>query len=212
MLGDERRRGERCQRLAEQKVAAQAGPRAHSKADRDIDVRGVEIDQIVAHRHAHSKVGISKLEAADARAQPRAAEARHGADRQHVGLVAAKCSEGIVHRGKGGADRGKHALPGLRQPHAPLLAHEQRAAEAVFQLADLIADRRLRHPQLLGGAREVFQPCSRFKGADGSEGRQLRHRPNIRQAYTFVQSFNWRRLQRRRICAVSQPMETDDDG
>src|SRR3546814_9638925 len=79
--------------LAHQEVAAQPRPRPLPDPDRDVDVRRVEINQLVAHRHAHREFGIEELEAADARAEPATAETRHRVDRQHLGLVAAQCGE-----------------------------------------------------------------------------------------------------------------------
>src|SRR3546814_18892428 len=87
--------------LAHQEVAAQPRPRPLPDPDRDVDVRRVEIDQLVAHRHAHREFGIAELEAADARAKPATAANRHRVDRQHFGPVAAQGPKSVAHRGTG---------------------------------------------------------------------------------------------------------------
>src|SRR5690606_242954 len=110
----------------------------------------------------HRKIGILKLETADPRAEPRPPETGGGIDGQHLSLIAVERCESIVHRGERGADCGKQSLSRFRKPHAAFLPNEQRMSEPVFQLANLIADRGLRHPELLGSAREILQPSSGF--------------------------------------------------
>jgi len=48
-------------------------------------------------------------------------------------------------------------MAGFGEHHAPTLAREQRAAQAVFELADLRGQRGLRGVQLLRGARQMPQ-------------------------------------------------------
>src|SRR3546814_12937374 len=71
-------------------------------------------------------------------------------------------------------DRGEQTLPRFGEAHAALFAHEERAAEPVLQLADLITHRRLRQPQFLGGAREILQTTGGFEGAPGGRSEERR--------------------------------------
>ena len=51
---------------------------------------------------------------------------------------------------------GQEGAARVVQRHAPAVAVEQRRADFLLQLADLLRQRRLRHAQLFGGAGEVF--------------------------------------------------------
>src|SRR5690606_27337250 len=72
-------------------------------------------------------------------------------------------------------NRGQEATAGVGQAHPPLLAHEQRATNAVFELADLIADRGLRQPELVCSAREIFVSAGGLEGANRGKGRKAVH-------------------------------------
>lgn len=161
--------------LAEQEIAPQALPLPHPAAKRRIHPAPVEIDQVVRQGHAHGQIGIAQLEAADAGAEPGAADRDRGAERKDILVLLAQRIESLGDAGEGCRERREEAAPGIRQLHTPFLAHEQRAAHAIFQLADLIADRSLRHPQFFGGAGKVLVPAGGFESADRGERGRARH-------------------------------------
>jgi hypothetical protein len=65
-------------------------------------------------------------------------------------------------------------MPFVGECHAALQACEQRDTERLLQRLYLMADRRLRDPQLEAGARKAAEPRGRFKCAKRVEG-QSRH-------------------------------------
>ena len=72
--------------------------------------------------------------------------------------------------------------PGLGQGHRPSATFEQGMAKPRFQRPDLGRHRRLRHPQLLGGTREVSL------GGDGAEGPKV---GIVQQAHAFTLLERW---------------------
>ena len=131
------------------------------------------------HRRFITTLALSVLVTANAAAQalstPPSGDNQKSSVTQHIGLVACERGEGVTHRGEGARDRGEQPLARFGKAYTPLLAHEERAAEPVLQLTDLIADRRLRHPELFGGAREILEAPGGFKGSYRGKGRQLGH-------------------------------------
>ncbi len=69
-------------------------------------------------------------------------------------------------------DIGVKLLPGLAQPHAPVIAQEQAHAQLRLQLGHRIGHSRLRHPQLARGGAETGQPSGSLEHHKGIQGRQ----------------------------------------
>ena len=61
---------------------------------------------------------------------------------------------GAVERGENRSRRLQQLLARGRCGHLPLAADEQRLADAVFEIAQLMAERRLRQVQHIAGARQ----------------------------------------------------------
>ncbi len=100
------------------------------------------------------------------------------ADRQHL-LDSARLElfENRVDPAEGLPQGRRQRQPLVGQHQAPVRTAEQGGAEALLQSLDLMADRRLGHAQLLGGAGEGQVAGRRLEGAQGVERRgQTRHR------------------------------------
>ena len=132
-----------------------------------------------------------QLEASDPTAEPGAAERDRRIDRQKILVLFVERREGIRHAGETAGDRGQKASPRVRKTHPALFADEERFAHPFFQLADLVADRGLGHPEFVRRTREILMPAGRLEGADGGQGRQASHRLCISSTYSVCQSFCW---------------------
>ena len=80
------------------------------------------------------------------------------ADREPAGLARGdglRLTDPLVELGEDAPGADEEGRAGRRQRDAAIAALEQRQAERVLELADRLAERRLRHVQALGGAVEI---------------------------------------------------------
>ena len=104
-------------------------------------------------------VGPRRPELADGARHQRMEWCRGGEAHGDAAGLAARRAAGP---GRGAIDRGQHRLgigqegaPGIGQPDAARMAHEQGRVDLLFQRLDLLRQRRLLHVQLLRRARDV---------------------------------------------------------
>jgi len=109
---------------------------------------------------------MSALETAERQRQPafgeigRQAEAHHALDR-----AAAQRHDRLVVQLQDPAGIGQHDVAGLGRDQAPPLLAEQGLADLLFQLADLLADRRLRAADLFSRPVEAAELLRRHQRA-----------------------------------------------
>ena len=138
----------------------EVGERLGRDADVDLAAR-----RLLGHLHRIALVqhdldlGVARRELAQHLRQHVARLRVRGGDRQRAGVLAAEFVgdalqvRDLAHRAPRGRD---DDLAGGRERRQPLaLAHEHRQAELVLELADLLADARLRREQRFGGVGHV---------------------------------------------------------
>src|SRR5690606_2604558 len=125
---------------AEKKFATETVPSALPRADRCVDPTTPEVDEFVGQRNAYGQVRIAHLKTSDPRTQPRAAEGYRRVEIQDVFVLLLQRRERFRDPREAAGDRWKDPLADIGKPHPPLLPHEQRLSDAIFELADLIAD------------------------------------------------------------------------
>src|SRR6516164_3071648 len=113
---------------------------------------------------------MGELEGAETLRQPMRREGRDRADHKHALGIDARLGEGRAQQleGLGGARR--KAASGLGERDLARKAQEEGRANPLLQQLDLIADRSLRHAELVRGPGEAQMPRRRLEGADGGEG------------------------------------------
>ncbi len=162
--------------VGQQRQCYEPGVGAEAVADRRIGLARLEIDRIVGRMQAQIPARVQRAEAGGARHQQLGRE-RHGGRkrREPPGRLPPYRFHGLGHRVEGPLQRrvegpafgGQHDLAGL--------AHEQGDAQAVLELADLVADRGRRHAELGRSLLEASAPSGRLEGTQGAERRQSAH-------------------------------------
>src|SRR5690606_1110400 len=131
-------------------------------ADREVELSSRKIDEFVGDRKAQRQVRKGELESPDGSRKPGRAERNRRAHGKHAGAFFAKVGKDLTHSGEGIAYRNQQSPAHVGQLDASALAREELVADPILQLANLVADRGLRHPQLLRRAREVLVPSGGF--------------------------------------------------
>src|SRR5690606_36882728 len=111
---------------------------------------------------------------------------------EHVIVLLAEQGERVRDARESGADGRQETAARVGKLHPPFLAHEQGAADPIFQLTDLIAYRGLCQPKFVRRPREILMPPRRLEGANRGKGRKTVHLRIIRSTYTFLHPFCWR--------------------
>jgi hypothetical protein len=75
--------------------------------------------------------------------------------------------QGGIHAVEGVGQRIEQASAGVGQPHPALRPIEQLGADPLLDRANLIADRRLCHPQFVCSGGEMLMPRSGLEDPDG---------------------------------------------
>ncbi len=116
------------------------------------------------------------LERRHARHQPFRCQRRRGADdQQFIAPRPLQPRRGLAQILERSTHRGQIALRLPRQRQAAIAPFEQANAELFLQPADLMADRGLRHVQLVGGKGEAEMARRRLERAQSVEGGKRRH-------------------------------------
>ena len=160
-----------------QQLRLQPRPLALAAAHRQIDAVARQIDHRVIRHDPHGEVRVAHLEGADARRQPEMRETVGAAYAQHRRMILGQRGKALPHLVEGAGQDRRDLAPLLGQRHLAPGSLEQADAQPLLQQFHLIADRRLGHPQLLRGGREIFQPRGGLEHANGGQGRQRRHAP-----------------------------------
>ena len=169
-VAQECRAADRDEDVVEQPVGGKARIFAGAEADADIDVVDVEVADIVGDVEAQLDVGPDCAKAVDAPHQPFGGEMRVG--RHLEQRLAARQLLRPRHRAVeqvDGVGRGleQHGAR-LGQPHGAAGAGKQRHAELVLDFLDLMADRRRRQAEFVGGAGEIQVPGRRLQRPQGT--------------------------------------------
>ncbi len=176
--GEEGGRADREERLAEEELGGDVRPLPGAIADADIDPVAGEVDQSRRGVEPHLDYRMRRLEGGQARDEPDHREGRGAADRQHVVQLRpgaadqrrrlAELREGVAHeREIDAADGG--------ELEAAMAALEEAAAQALLEMADLMADRRRRQVELGGRPGEAQMPRRRLEGAQRMQRREGGH-------------------------------------
>ena len=150
-------------------------PRPRPRPDRDIGLPRLEVDQPVARRQPHRKVGMLDLERPQPPRQPGVGEGESRRHRQQRLVIRADRRERLLDPVERLRQRRQQPRPERGQARPPPLAHEQRRANALFECLDLIAHRGLGHPQFDRRGSEILKPPSRLKCPHRRQRRKLPH-------------------------------------
>jgi len=163
--------------LHEQQVGREAAPRRLAELQGGVERVARQVDRLGRRRDVHGDVRVAGVEAAEPRHQPADREGRRDRDVE-------------LDRARAAGQRAAHQIEPVervaelrlepasrrRQPPHAAVGVEQAHAERLFQIADLMADRRRRDAQLLGGARQGAEAGRRLEGAQRVErGQAARH-------------------------------------
>ena len=160
--------------VLQQRLDFEPGISPAAVADRDVEIAGAQIDDVVSRGNPHIDVRPALLEPVQPHDQPFGGKRGRGGDRQGAGVV----------MGAQPPDRGLYAGEGFRQSRQQypcrggqldrtVEAVEQPDAEVLFQRMNLMADRGRGDVELVGGLAETGQPGGRFEGAQRAQGRQV---------------------------------------
>ena len=167
--GEKFRAADRKHHLLEQAVDAEAGIIAGAEADGDIDIVAVEIENRLRHIDPDIRAWHRCQKAIEARHQPFGGNRWRSGDIEPVLLLQlADALQGAVQAIERIGHRDAQDLALARQPHAAAGAQEQRDADLVLKLLDLMADGRRRDRQFLGGLGETQVPGSGVEGLEGA--------------------------------------------
>ena len=135
----------------------------HSQVDRLPGQRLLDLPA-VAREHGDPHPGVTGRKVGQNRRQQVLGDGRAGTQPQlALGMARAEAHlvlQPAVVLGQA-LGRRQHRAPGIGQGEPAAAAHEQRRAVACLQLADVLADGRLRNVELLGGPRETQRPGRR---------------------------------------------------
>ena len=133
-------------RLAHQADGLEPGIGPGAVADGQIDIPGPEIHQVHAGVQPHVHQGMGGLEAAQARHQPFGGEAgRRGEGEAPAVHRGGEQGGGLGQAVEGLAQGGEGRLGGVGEEQAPGRALEERGADIVFEVLDLLGDGAGRH-------------------------------------------------------------------
>jgi hypothetical protein len=127
-------------------------------------------------QHPHAHVRVRRRELPQQRRHDPGVHARQHADPQRRRVLLGGRGDVRPQALELGEDDARplgDALADRGQRHAVGPAHEQRHAELALQPADRVADRRLRHQQLLGRPRDAAGQRDGVQGAELREGHRL---------------------------------------
>ncbi len=153
--------------LVHQPVDAHARIAAGAVAHRDVDPLAGQIHQTHGGVQAHVVAGVRLAETVEPGHQPFGAEGGRHADRERPALVAR--AQRVHGRGEALEALAKTRQTGLSrigESQRAVGALEQRQPQVGLQALDLMADRRGRHVQLLGGARDAQVAGGGLEGAE----------------------------------------------
>ena len=182
-LGDprgQRRCADRRRPVVGQHRAVEPVIRSRAEADCGVHPVAIEIHDAQAGDEAELDLGMRLGKAEKARRQPFRREGRSRRDGQAVVVAEprdranrlAQTVEALGHARLQGTAR-------LGQLDGAVQATEQRAAEMLLELLDLVAERRRGDEQLLGGLAEAHVPGGRLKGAKRGQRRQALAHPRL---------------------------------
>jgi len=121
-----------------------------------VDELAVEIGRFIGSVEADLKFRVLVQEGSKARQQPFVGQCRRRPDGQHRHRpVAADGAGGLGYALDLVGDGGEIAFAGFRQHHAAAHLGQQAHPELDLKRLDLLGDRRRRHAELLGGARDA---------------------------------------------------------
>ncbi len=131
----------------------------HGEFDPQVDLAAQQVPAHFvgrAHLQLNAAAGLGRAERGHDLRHETTGQALGAGDADEAGALPAQPFDFVDHAfgiQHGGAHIGGQPLPGSAERHAAGLALEQGAAQLVFQFADLAADGRYRHMQLLGRLR-----------------------------------------------------------
>ncbi len=159
-------------------------PRAGPEADGEIEPFGSEVDTVVVGRKPDFHEGMALAKSRKARQKPADGEGADHTDRQDFPHMSApEPLHDVGHAIETVAQHRQQALA-LRRDHQPARQPlEEHDVQLLLQALHLMADRRLRHVQLDGSAREGEMARRRLEGAEGVQ-RQIG--PNHGNAPIFL--------------------------
>ena len=156
----------------------EAGVTAGAVAQADIGFIGLQIDDVRRGRHVHLDIRILLLEILDARQQPARGKGRRGRDdKPHLIVQRRQTPHRPFEDQKTVAQARQQQDAGRAQLQLAVMADEEFVAQAVFQRANLMADRRRRDVELRCRVLEAEQSARRLEGAQPVQG-QSRDRHN----------------------------------
>jgi hypothetical protein len=115
------------------------------------------------------------LETPDPPCQPGVGEGRRGRDSKQILVLRPERRERPVDPVERIAQWRQQPPSGLGQLNPPLGPLEQLDPDPLLEAAYLVADRRLGHPELVGGGGEMLVPSRGFEDPDGGQWRQSAH-------------------------------------
>lgn len=131
-----------------------------------MDVFRGEIDHAVAGADVDVDARMRAQEVLQARNQPLRAKRRGAAEQDHA-AGGDEAGGGAVYLGQRALAGGQVVAAGCVQGQAAGVAFEQRLAQAVFQLAQLLGHRAGGDVKFLGGELDAEPACGGFKEAQG---------------------------------------------
>ena len=145
-------------------------PGAVAKADRIVQPFARHVHPVVVGQQTQVHKRADLLKVAQPGQQPAHGKGPHGAHGQHLARAGiAQFFQGTLQVGERFGHHWQQRLPLVRQRQPTRQATKQGLAHAVFELSDVLADRSLRHVQLLGGPRQVEVARRGFERAQGIE-------------------------------------------
>ena len=155
----------------EQLDAFEPRPIARPGPDADVGIAGLDVDDVVAGRHANREFRMSHLERAQPPRQPGVRKGVSGGDGEEALVLLPLGGERRLQGIERLAKRRQQAVTERRQPRPPSLANEQRRAHPLFQRFHLVGNGGLRKPELRGGGGEALVAGRGFESADGGKRR-----------------------------------------
>jgi hypothetical protein len=146
-------------------------------ADRQLDLVALEVEHPGGRHQLQLHVGVIALERAELRDQPGRGERGRQGQAHH--LAPARAQHGLGRRldlAERRIDLLEVAPAGRRQPHARSRPVEQSRVQKILEPADLMADRRLGHPQMRRGLAEAPAGRGGMERAQRGERRQRHFR------------------------------------
>ena len=138
----------------------------------DIDIVGNEIHPTVFRRDPYVDIRMQRPEPRKSGDQPFHGKGRHDTDGERTtDRDPTKLGQRHGYPPEGIRDRGRQPHAFLDQRDRSSEAMKQPAFQPVLEKADLLADRRRRNIQLLGGFSEAQMPSRRLEGAQGVQRR-----------------------------------------